>query len=130
MVPYIKPLREMGVGESDLKNIEVVGEPPPELESLHVQVPGGFAGKIVPGWLIRPIGRFIWVHPCFTDRCVKCGRCIVACPAGALSKGETGRPLLAPAKCIECCCCHEVCPARAVQMVQSPLLRFVRGGKA
>ena len=65
--------------------------------------------------------------------CVRCGRCLEACPMGLLplylsAYGERGMPgeaaALGAADCIECGCCAYVCPSRR------PLVHGIRQAKA
>ena len=50
------------------------------------------------------------------DLCAKCGACVDACPAKALSMGEDGVGRDRHA-CRVCGACVEACPARAVEMI-------------
>lgn len=82
---------------------------------------------LLPGALVRLAGKLIWFRPAFDDACVRCGKCVMACPTNALTlRAGSERPHLDPRACIGCCCCHEVCPARAITIRPSPLLRLVR----
>lgn len=51
-----------------------------------------------------------WHH---TNACVKCGRCIKACPVNNISMGETG-PLWGE-DCTSCLACFHNCPYHAVE---------------
>jgi formate hydrogenlyase subunit 6/NADH:ubiquinone oxidoreductase subunit I len=83
--------------------------------------------SLLPGSLVRLVGKFIWVRPSFSSACVRCGKCVTACPVEALSlPANNTRPRLKAKTCIGCCCCHEVCPARAITMRPSLLLRIAR----
>jgi uncharacterized protein (DUF362 family)/ferredoxin len=82
----------------------------------------------VPDGVFRILRPVVWVRPRFTNACLRCGLCVKACPAAALTPGNADRPTLDGARCLECCCCHEVCPAKAVVMMPSPLVRLFRGG--
>jgi uncharacterized protein (DUF362 family)/ferredoxin len=66
-------------------------------------------------------------------RCVKCGRCVDACPVpGKALRFENGRQERPPVYdydlCIRCYCCHEACPHQAIGK-KTPLLgRILRLG--
>jgi len=128
-VPYFKPLRDLGLGESDLTLIDVLGTPVAEVTPKSFRVPGTMRGRLIPGWLVRILGPLVWIRPYFTDRCVSCGVCVRSCPVDALTIAPKQKPVLSPQRCIGCCCCHEVCPAKAIMMNQSPFLNFVRKGR-
>jgi len=132
-VLYFNSLRRAGGGECNLDNIELTGDHD-ELSRMRPIRQSGIAkaARFIPGRLVQFIGPYLWIRPSFTDKCTACGRCVKACPAGALelSKPENAapqnsRPRLARQKCIGCCCCHEICPEHAIKMTRSPLLRLV-----
>jgi uncharacterized protein (DUF362 family)/Pyruvate/2-oxoacid:ferredoxin oxidoreductase delta subunit len=126
VVPYLRPC----LGKGRTPYAQTTGEDPDALLTRPVRVPSTFRGQMIPGPLIKLIGRALWIRPSFSDACVRCGRCVAACPAAALSLPERGgTPALQGRLCVGCCCCHEVCPARAVTMRPSPLLALTRGGR-
>lgn len=47
-----------------------------------------------------------------TDKCIKCGGCIGACPTEAISV-VNGKVVIDPKKCISCGTCAAVCPVEA-----------------
>jgi pyruvate formate lyase activating enzyme len=49
-------------------------------------------------------------------RCIGCGRCIAACPAGAWSRDSDGRLSHDKVKCTLCGKCAEACPPLAIQI--------------
>ena len=49
-----------------------------------------------------------------TDKCIKCGACISACPVEAISMKD-GKVVIDPKKCISCGTCFAVCPVGAPQ---------------
>jgi len=55
-------------------------------------------------------------HSLRTSRCIGCGRCVEACPHGAIS--GTGEPSTTdPSKCVLCGACVEACPAGAREIL-------------
>jgi uncharacterized protein (DUF362 family)/NAD-dependent dihydropyrimidine dehydrogenase PreA subunit len=58
-------------------------------------------------------------------KCVKCGRCVEACPvpdkALRFDNGRQRPPQYHYDLCIRCYCCHEMCPERAIEK-KTPLL--------
>lgn len=128
-VPYFRELRKARLGETDWNNIEMTGTPIEDVAPAEFRTPSTLLGRLIPGWLMRRLKRYLWIRPEFLDHCVACGLCVKACPVGALSLEGRERPLLAGKKCIECCCCHEACPEKAVRMTQSPLFNAIRRGR-
>jgi len=156
-VPYLRPLPS----EPSLRDgggfcpSPLIAELPPEWKALQpsrFKLPSTFKTRMIPRWAARLISPLLWVRPVFDGAlCVRCGRCVKACPVHILSLADSQRgaslptcgqhelvnrksgdlrhvcpTLSAPSKCIGCCCCHELCPVKAVHMKQSPLLRLAR----
>jgi len=116
-VPTLDGVPEPEAAQGDV--VEVAPIKPPAASPLSLL-------DKLPKWLVKIVGRFIWFRPKFLKACVRCGKCVKACPAEALKlEGERPRePRLDAPRCIGCCCCAEVCPVKAVEMRSSPLVRL------
>ena len=63
----------------------------------------------------------------FTERCVKCGKCVTVCPAGCLDpKAGT----IDNGRCIRCLACASACPIGAITYGHNPGFRFPTRRKA
>ena len=65
--------------------------------------------------------------------CTVCGKCVKACPMGALhlrEEGESHRLVHSPERCIGCGLCSVACPEGAVSMREVPDYRKPPGGYA
>ncbi len=125
-VVHLEAARQAGFGVPDWNDIVVDGDVIRALAPREYQLPSTIPLNYVPHWLIRLVQPLIWHRPSFSGDCVYCGKCVKACPVGAL-KMETGkRPVLLADTCIACCCCHEMCPMHAIEMKPSPFFRFAR----
>ena len=51
-------------------------------------------------------------HKIAADKCVACGSCKDACPAEAISEGDTYS--IDPEKCVDCGACASSCPNEAI----------------
>ena len=103
---------------------------PRDVKPPRFRIPNPLWPRLIPGPLVRRLGKLAWIRPRFEPACVRCGRCVKACCNQALRLEATDpRPVLIPERCVACCCCHEVCPERAVTMHQSPLLHWIRRGR-
>jgi MauM/NapG family ferredoxin protein len=64
------------------------------------------AGAVVALFSVRPLFRRI-----VSDDCTQCGKCVRACPMGAISRDVEAT---AHSECITCLKCADVCPEKAV----------------
>ncbi|MDD5482674.1 MAG: DUF362 domain-containing protein [Kiritimatiellae bacterium] len=136
---YLDSLRRAGSGETDPENIDLIGDTRDLGRIPPIKLPASAkAARFIPRRLVRLAEPYLWVRPVFTENCTACGRCVRACPVGALALNQpdkTGRidgtrPRLDRKKCIGCCCCHEVCPERAIKMMRSPLFALLSPQKS
>jgi uncharacterized protein (DUF362 family)/NAD-dependent dihydropyrimidine dehydrogenase PreA subunit len=120
-IPYLKIARELGIGETNLNAIEVVGEAS-TIQEYHRPVPpeSSFSYKagVGSGWTNREFFRArIAYRPVFSsEKCdQECKACVDACPSGALTRGPSA-PALDPEKCMLCSACKESCEHEAIRL--------------
>lgn len=126
-VPYLKIM--LKENPHSFENIEITGASIEDVSPQNFRVPSTVRGRLIPGWLVKILGPYLWIRPEITQDCIGCKRCVEACPVKALSINKENKAVLNPDLCIECCCCHETCPQNAIRMQQSPFLAFLRRGK-
>ena len=120
-IPYLSLARDLGLGETDLNSIEVIGDastiveyhrptPPETSYSYKAGVGSGrtsieFFRKRVA---YRPV---ISIEKCYRG----CQACVDACPSGALTRGPD-TPALDSSKCMLCSACKEACDYGALEL--------------
>jgi uncharacterized protein (DUF362 family)/NAD-dependent dihydropyrimidine dehydrogenase PreA subunit len=121
-IPYLKIARELGLGETDLNAIEVVGEIS-TIQEYHRPVPPessySYKAGVGSGRTSREFFRIrVAYRPVFSaEKCdQECNACVDACPSGALTRGSAA-PVLDPEKCMLCTACRESCDQEAIRLV-------------
>ena len=116
--------KEMGVGESRLSEIKVLGEPVDFFRLENFVFPK--VGKVAfgPPVLRRFVLNHLTARPKETrEKCTMCNQCINICPTNVISE-KNKRLYFNYDACIRCYCCVEVCPEGAMKPTAPFLLRI------
>jgi len=114
-VPMLRAAKEMGLGKTELEEIEVNGEWSP---LPGFKPPLSFART---GWAARLVNRLwgrLFSKTTLTINqsiCQRCGVCFRQCPVGAIEK-TAGGFRIDPDRCIRCYCCYEFCTYGAIRI--------------
>jgi len=111
---FLQKAKEAGLGDYDLKKIEIVGELK-LLPDFKLPPLGGEAilGNEAIQEMIR--GRIRLRPQADPDLCTACGTCVDQCPVSALSMSDNLLQVQ-PDTCIACFCCQEICPEKAITL--------------
>jgi len=123
-VPTNLLARRLGIGETDLNNIELLGDDFPVIKDFRW--PPTWAYSFVPSFLARHAAKLFWIRPAIDpSECINCGACVESCPTSAISSAEP-TPVFNYKLCINCLCCQEICPQHAVYRQRSLIAKMVR----
>ena len=122
-IDAIRLADERGLGESRLSDIEILGTALEDARFEDFRLPSNHLVRFVPQFLVRWIGKFMWVRPrADLEKCTGCASCARLCPVNAIQMVD-GYPVMDYHKCINCLCCNESCPDDAVIQQMSWLAR-------
>ncbi len=112
------------------ERVEVRGESLSAFSLSKFKFPSTWFYNLIPRWLIRFLGSFIWLKPVILQElCTSCMMCVNSCPVKAITKNSPGeKPLVNPEDCISCLCCHELCLSQAIGLKKSPLAKLLIRG--
>ena len=128
-VPYLRLCREMGLGETDLDRIEILGDASP-IADWHRPTPPeySFSYKAGVGSGRTSIDFYrdrVAYRPVISAEACRyaqgCRDCVKLCPSGALAEGPD-LPVLTPSTCFVCSACKEACQYGAVELAPDPAL--------
>ncbi len=118
--------KEMGVGETDINNIEVTGGDLREMRVNNFVFPKKQMDIVpLPNFIRRLMTGHLTLRPKeVKEKCTLCNKCVDICPTFVISNlGD--RLNINYDKCIRCFCCVEVCPEAAMKPYAPWLLRII-----
>lgn len=111
-LPFLLKAAREGLGEIDLKEIDIIGDlqPIPDfklppLSGEAILKNQGLQDLLHSKTVARPHAD--------PDLCTACETCITQCPVSALSMSGN-LPQVDERRCITCFCCQEICPEKAM----------------
>ncbi|MBN2105073.1 DUF362 domain-containing protein [bacterium] len=114
-----------GLGEAKLEQIKIPQGNIADYAIPDFHLPSNRLMKFVPSFLVKWVGRFLWVRPKVDDsKCTGCAICANGCPVSAIEMINK-HPVMDYSKCINCLCCNESCPEEAVYQELSWLARRI-----
>ncbi|MGL5313607.1 MAG: DUF362 domain-containing protein [Peptostreptococcaceae bacterium] len=79
----------------------------------------------LPKFIHEPLTKMITPKPVIRHKdCVKCGKCIEACPAKVMKLKDKVDINLN--NCIRCYCCHELCPKKAIDIKRNFIFKLMK----
>jgi uncharacterized protein (DUF362 family)/NAD-dependent dihydropyrimidine dehydrogenase PreA subunit len=111
---FLQKAKELGLGDYDLKTIEIIGKLTP-IPNFKIPPLGGQANADNPAVQAFIENRARLLPQADPDLCTACGTCIEQCPVSALSMDDQ-IPVVKADTCITCFCCQEMCLEKAITL--------------
>ena len=112
---FLQKAKEMGLGNYELKSIEIIGKLNP-IPDFKIPPLGGQATVSNPAVQSFIESRTKLKPQADPELCTACGTCIDQCAVSALSMGDINIPVVDADTCITCFCCQEMCPEKAITL--------------
>ncbi len=127
-LPTLRAAAELGVGETRLDRIALLGEDPETLRIGDLRLPESADLEwIRPDFLLGPLKRSLTAYPePERTQCNLCRVCVEACPEQVIDVAAD-RLNIDTRNCIRCFCCQELCPQGAMKTRQGWLLKRLQG---
>ena len=112
---FLRKAKETGLGNYDLRTIEVIGE----LKELpNFKLPPLSGASTLNNEAMQAVihNRTILRPQADSELCTGCGACIDQCTVSALSMSDDNIPRVDADTCIACFCCQELCSEKAITL--------------
>lgn len=111
---FLQKAREDGLGDYDIRKIEILGELN-RIPDFKLPPMGGSAIQDNPAVQQIIESRTLLRPQADPDLCTGCGTCVEQCPVSALTMRDD-LPEVDADTCITCFCCQEICPEKAIAL--------------
>lgn len=119
-----KEAAQRGLGNADLKDIDILGEDIKDVIVSDYKLPQTSIVNRLPRPFLNVGKNLLKFRPSINrTKCTVCGLCMKACPVSVISI-EKGRTKINDKKCVLCLCCKEVCPQGAISVKKSLVARI------
>ncbi len=125
-LPTLRAAKELGVGETDLNKIQIIGEKIEQFQIQGLKIPESAdlefrLPDFLKGMLKDSLSAFPEPDP---KLCNLCRVCIEACPQKVIEIKEESLKI-DTRHCIRCFCCQELCPQGAMKTRQGWVLKLL-----
>ena len=120
-----KEAARRGLGNADIKSIQILGELLEDVIEKQFELPKASLAKRFPAPIAYIFRHLIRFYPRVEHKnCIRCGSCIKTCPKKVI-RMKNERINIDYSGCISCFCCQEICPASAIKVKKSVLAKCI-----